>query len=52
MEIGEVLRYKGYTISHPRQKDYVTEIAHDSLQDAKEFIEELLDCDLLEKVED
>lgn len=49
MGVGDAAIYKGYTISHPIKEDYVTVIAHDTLKDAKEFIDTLLERDLIDK---
>lgn len=50
MKVGEQIHYKGYPITHPCEEDYVTEIAHDTLGDAKKFIAMLLKCALIEEV--
>lgn len=42
MNIGESKKYRGYDISRPCEEDYVTEIAHDTLKDAKDFIDRLI----------
>ena len=50
-EVGETIKYHGYPISHPIKEDFITEIAHNSLEDAKEFIDRLLKLGLLDNVE-
>ena len=49
MEIDETVKYKGFNITHPCEENYITEIAHDSLEDAKHFIDALIEWDLVEK---
>ncbi len=50
MKVGDEIDYKGYSITHPIKKEYVTEVAHNSLEDAKEFIDTLLNHDLIVNV--
>lgn len=50
MKIGEVIYYKEYTITHPVKEDFITEIAHDRLKDAKTFIDFLLRRGLIKGV--
>lgn len=51
MKIGGTVYHKGYPISHPNEADYITEIAHDSLKDARKWIDKLLELSELEPAE-
>lgn len=51
MQIGSKVTYKGYIIEHPCVEDYVTLIAHNSLKEAKKYIDDGLANGSLEKEE-
>ena len=49
MEVGEMVKYKGYDITRQSEPDYVVEVAHDSLEDAKAWIDRLIDIGQLDE---
>lgn len=47
MKINDIIRYRNYEIVRTSKVDYCTVIAHDTLRDAKAFIDRLIAIDEL-----
>lgn len=47
MKVGEKVKHRGYDITRQNKTDYVVEVAHDSLKEAKEWIDRLIEDDEL-----
>ena len=52
MKIGDVVKHRGYPITKKRKDDYVVGVGHDTLKDAKEWIDQLIRNDELEGEEE
>ena len=44
MKVGESIKYQGYEIERSSKEDFITLIAHDTLKDAKDFIDRLIEA--------
>lgn len=50
MKIGAQIKYRGYDITKHLEEDYVVEVGHDSLKDAKDWIDRLIVKNELDEV--
>ncbi len=50
MKVGETIWYRGYDITRHLQDDYVVQVGHDTQDDAKAWIDYLIEIDQLEEV--
>ncbi len=51
MKVGAVIKHRGYDISRPLEDDFVVEVGHDTLKDAKAWIDRLISKDELDDVD-